>query len=355
MPDSVAKHLIHKLIDWLIAFSVSILIVWFIVTQPVISKNEFKQSQAVDTDKLRKHVQLLTRGYAPRTLNYDNLNDTADYIYRELSTVGIPEYQLINTVSKQYRNVLLQLGPDTEEVYVVGAHYDAKDDSIDTEGNASGVSALIELARHLAENNNKLNIGVILVAYPISLNQSESAVNTGSYFHANSLKRQNKKVRLMLSLDSVGHLKLNTDSANKTNKLLRYLSQHKENSINVVGRLRDFGSIRALKNDFNNSSVLSLTSHNLPENFNKTHSSDHINYWKQGYPAVLISDVLPTGNTRSIATKPMSNPIDRLDYEKMANLVDGLFQVIVNTHIDKEQPHRLAQRARNNKERSLLH
>jgi len=353
MSQSLTKRFTQKLIDWLIAFCVSLLVLWFVITQPVFNQTIQQDTQVVDAEKLKRHVQLLTGGYAPRTINYDNLNHAADYIYRQFSTVGIPEYQLISTISKQYKNVSLQLGPDTQELYVIGAHYDAEDDSIDTEGNASGVATLIELARHLAENYEKLGIGVILIAYPLSLNQADNVVNTGSFFHAQSLKNENKKIRLMVSLDSVGQIK--TAESNKHPfKFLEYLYPEQDNAINVVGRLKDFKHIRELKKGFNNSSSLALTSHNLPESFNKSHSSDHINYWKQGYPAVLISDYLYSEIDNDSKYKAEVNPQDRLDYEKMANLVNGLFQVIMQTRTDEQDKTQLAQRSKNKKSKPLL-
>ncbi len=353
MSSLVTKRFTQKLIDWLIAFCVSILVLWFVITQPVIDPSKQTNNHAVDTKKLKQHVQLLTGGYAPRTINYDNLNHTADYIYRQFSNVGLPEYQLINTISKQYKNVTLQLGPDTQELYVIGAHYDAEDDSIDSEGNASGVATLIELARQLAENYQQLEIGVILVAYPLSLNQTDNMVNTGSFFHAQSLKKENRKIRLMVSLDSVGQKE--TDIGNQHPfKFMDYLYPKKDNAINLVGRLKDFSNIRELKKGFNNASPLNLMSHNLPESFNKSHSSDHINYWKQGYPAVLISDYLYADKKMDPDYKSEVDPQDRLDYEKMASLVNGLFQVIVQTQTEEQNRTQLAQRSRNKKSKPLL-
>lgn len=358
MNQSVYKRLIHKLIDWLIAFCVACLLLWFVITQPTFKQSTVLQaSQLVDVQKLKDHVLLLTGGYAPRTINYDNLNNTADYIYRQFSTVGVPEYQYVNTISKQYRNISLQLGPDTKELYVIGAHYDAEDDSIDTEGNASGVATLIELARHLARNNDSLDIGVILIAYPLSLNQSDNIVDTGSYYHARSLKQQNKNIRLMISLDSVGRI----NTVNNTNehpfKFMRLLYPHKENSMNLVGRLNDFISIRELKKGFKSSSELSLNTHNLPESFGKTQSSDHINYWRQGYPAVLISDALYSNisSKEVLKVKPEVDMTERFDYEKMAGLVDGLYQAIIQTSANGDNKTLLVRRARNKKKNTALY
>ncbi len=353
MSPSLSKRFTQKLIDWLVAFCASMLILWFVITQPVLNHSVKEAPQIVDTQRLKQHVKLLTGGYAPRTINYDNLNSAADYIYRQFLTVGIPEYQSINTITKQYKNVSLQIGPDTQELYVIGAHYDAEDDSIDTEGNASGIATLIELARHLAENYQKLDIGVILIAYPLSMNQTDNEVNTGSYFHAQSLKKANKKIRLMVSLDSVGQRK--TETSNKhPYKFMDFLYPKKENEMNVVGRFKDFANIRELKKEFNNSSVLSLKTHNLPESFNKSHSSDHINYWKQGFPAVLISDHVYSDKNIDPDYKSKVNPQDRLDYEKMASLVNGLFQVIVQQSKDNQDKTQLAHQSKDKKINPLL-
>ena len=136
MRHTFCNRLTHKLIDWLIAFFVSCFVLWFVVTQPLFPDSiGGTNKQAVNSQKLKEHVFLLTHGYSPRSIGYDNLNHTVKYIYRQFSSIGTPEYQNINTVSQQYRNVVLHLGPDTQEVYVVGAHFDAKDDSIDSKGN----------------------------------------------------------------------------------------------------------------------------------------------------------------------------------------------------------------------------
>lgn len=347
-----SQRMITKLIDWLLALLGASILLWFFVTQPVMSTVTNNTNQIANTNELKRHVQLLTNGYAPRTINYDNLNNTADYIYQEFARVGIPEYQAIHTLSKQYHNVSLQLGPDTRELYVIGAHYDAEDDSIDTEGNASGVATLIELARHLALNNDKLNIGVILIAYPLSLNQSDNRINTGSYFHADSLKIMNKKVRLMISLDSVGQDNSIAAFERHPYKFMDILNPSKANHLNMVGRLKDFKNIRQLKRVFNSTSALSLNSHTLFESFNKTQSSDHVNYWNQGFPAVLISDNLEKGKLEKNDTNTEIK--DRLDYVKMAMLVNGLYQSVIKTSTGEADRTLLAQRSRNKKVNSLV-
>ena len=352
MFQSFSQRLIEKLTDWLIAFTVAAILFWFIITQPILVDKTNQAPHGLNTEQLEQHVQFLTVGYAPRTINYNNLNNTANYIYRQFEKVGAPEYQAIKTISQQYHNVSLQIGPDTEEIYVIGAHYDAENDSIDTEGNASGVATLIELARHLAANKDKLKIGVVLVAYPLSLNQTESMVDTGSYFHARSLKEENKKLRLMISLDGVGQLNTESSVQQYPFKFMKYFYPKNEKAINLVGRLSDFENIRELKREFNSHSELSFYSHNFLENINNIQSGDHINYWNHGYPAVLISDAIKHKTSTDSVSRV--EPKDRLNYEKMAQLINGLSHTILQTHAKGDDKTRLVLRKQDKQDRAVL-
>ena len=326
MSSSFTNKLITNLSDWLFALFGASLLIWFAVTQPVYSTNKALNPLNVDLKKLQRHVKLLIDGYGPRTIEYGNLNNTAAYIYNEFERLGNVEYQNVTTLVGQYKNVVLQLGRNTNEVFIIGAHYDAENDFLDTEGNASGVATLIELARQLSLSSDKLSIQVILVAYPLSNNQVNRDENTGSYYHAAELKASGKKVRLMVSLDSVGHFNESLGSQKHPYKLMQLFYPDKGNYINLNGRLQDFREIRHLKKSFSEASALPLYSQNLPESFGNAQSIDHRNYWRQGFPAVLISDTHKYRNTGSnLKIK------ERLDYEKMAMLVQGLYQVVMDT------------------------
>jgi len=344
MSDNVVKKFTQKLTDWLIATFIALLFVWFIVTQPVFKNDTALVGKLADSQNLKNHVQLLTVGYAPRTINYDNLNATADYIFRQFETIGKPGFQYLDRLSKQYRNVVLHLGPDTKEVYVVGAHYDAENDSIDSEGNASGVATLIELARQVAKQAHQLGTGITFVAYPISTNQTENVTSTGSFLHAKTLLKKNKQVNLMLSLDSVGRFNSESGSQRHPHSFMQMLYPNEGNYLNMIGRVQDIYKIRALKKSFQKHSQLPLYSQNLPEYFTKAQSSDHLSYWRYGFPAILISD---TKHYRKLKDKN-TNLIDSLDYDKMAMLVDGLTKALLHNTVSNINNERIVQRSRNN-------
>ena len=228
----------NLLTDWFIAFIGIVLILWFALTLPTFLKRETNNDVAsitVNQAKLKNYVEALSYYYAPRTIEYGTLNMTGSYIHAAFSKFGKAQYQPYRTLAAEYKNVLLKLGPDTEEILVIGAHYDAKNDSLDIDGNASGVAALIELANQLSENEEQLSIGVQLVAYPLSQKKSVTIENMGSYHHARLLMESNKSVKLMLSLDSVGTFTNKKESQKYPYKLMSHIYPDKGNYISLVG------------------------------------------------------------------------------------------------------------------------
>lgn len=326
MSKSLTKWLIVGLTDWLIVLCGASILVWFMVTQPVIPPGTVKVNTAVEVTKLEKHVRQLTVSYAPRNLENGNLENTARYIHKEFDNFGDASFQKIQTLAGKYSNVILQLGPNSQEVLVIGAHYDAKNNSTETEGNASGIATLIELARVLSLDVDNLGIKVILAAYPLSQNRSNSLDDTGSYYHAEFLKSSGNDVILMISLDSVGRYTEEMGSQKHPYKFMSLLYPEKGNYIHLSSRLEDFQKVRNFKKSFKQASELPLYSQNLPETMSDIQSLDHLSFWKQGFPAVLISDTdkyRPSNNSLQVS--------NRLSYDKMAMLVQGLFNVVMDT------------------------
>lgn len=328
MTDTLIKYLANQLTDWLFVLLGVSLVLWFGMSLPIFSlSNKNINAPIVNQNNLKSHVRTLIEDYAPRTAEYGNLNITAHYIHYELAKFGDVLYQPYWTLAGRYSNVILSLGPETKEVFVIGAHYDAESDSLDVDGNATGVATLIELARHLSESKNKLPIKVLLIAYPLSQRNSATVENMGSYNHAAFLKQQQKDVQLMISLDGVGRFNKDENSQRYPYRFMQLFYPSKGNYISLIGRLRDFSQVRRLKASFASSSSLPLYSFNAPERYSPTASHDHVNYQKQGFPAVMISD---TADYRQLDNK-RSNIVEQLDYEKMAMLVKGLYQVVMDS------------------------
>lgn len=62
-------------------------------------------------------------------------------------------------------------------------------------------------------------------------------------------------------------------------------------------------------------------------------SSDHWSFWKQGYRAVMVTDTAPYRSKHY--HKPTDTP-EKIDYERLARVVEGLEGVIRDLSADEE-------------------
>lgn len=332
MSADQTKKIVAKITDWILALFGSTVVIWFVVTQPVFTSKNDINPQAGEINKLQIHVEMLSNDINEEFNKNDKYSHSAAYIYSEFQRLGNVRYEKISELANQHNNIVLELGRDTNDVFVIGAHYDSENDTLGKDNDASGVATLIELARQLSVNSNKLSLRVILVAYPYSYDQDYRLENSGSYLHALELKKSGKNVRLMVSLDSVGRFNESQGSQRHPYKFMQLFYPDKGNYINLTGRLQDFNEVRKLKQSFRNATSLPIFSQNLPESFSKAKSLDYKNYWRQGFPAVLISD---TANLRKVDETLYQQ---RLNYRKMAMLVQGLYQVVIDTANNPNTP-----------------
>ncbi len=342
-----SKYLVSKLIDWVVVLFIVSLILWAAFTLPVYSmKTHSSVLPEGSTERLKFTVSTLINTYNPRTYQFETLDFTTDYLRSELAQLGVVEVQPFGDTEnreKIHNNLILRLGPDTQEVFVIGAHYDTEDESLDAEGNASGIATLLELARELSKNQDKLPIRVQLVAYPISKidtkNLFTSVKTTGSEVHAKSLRRAGVKVRMMLSLDSVGHYSSQSGSQKYPYDFLHAFYPNQGNYISVVGRLGEYQSLIDIKKSFVRSTPLPIESFNMLDNFEPTGAKDHLYYQQQGYPSLLITD---TAKYRESTSN--KSVVDMLDYKSMGLLVKGLYQVVMDNYSGRIDPIHMAER-----------
>ena len=65
---------------------------------------------------------------------------------------------------------------------------------------------------------------------------------------------------------------------------------------------------------------------NLPENMGLAGLSDHRNYWRHGYDAVMIND---TSFLRNPHYHRPTDTIDTLDFPRMAQVVNGVYGAVL--------------------------
>jgi hypothetical protein len=320
-----------RLRNWMLfivcGFLILSVFLWAMVTQPLLSSVEHKDTGAtVNSSRLHEHVRLFSTVFVPRDEKHvDNLDRAALYIRQEFEKAnGLVSEQPYEVKGRTYKNVIALFGPDTKERIIIGAHYDAAGEYPAADDNASGVAGLLELA-HLLQNA-RLPMQVELVAYTLEEPPYFRTELMGSAVHAKSLKEQGMSVRLMISLEMIGYFTDAPSSQHFPAAVLGLFYPSRGNFIAVVGRFGQVAKVRVVKRAMREASTLPVYSINAPGFVPGIDFSDHLNYWQAGYEAVMITDTSFYRN-RNYHT-PNDKP-DTLDYSRLAMVVQGVYAAVL--------------------------
>lgn len=281
---------------------------------------------AVDPARLEAHVRMLAETFVPRDgAHPENLDRAAAYIRGELESAGgRVEVQPFRVRGTAYQNVIARFGPETRERIVVGAHYDAAGPYPGADDNASGVAGLIELARLLGKT--PLKTQVEMVAYSLEEPPHFAGSMMGSAVHADSLRRQGVPLRAMICLEMIGYFTDAPESQRFPTAALKPFYPSTGNFITVAGKLGQGSLVRRVRKAMRSASPLGVESISAPASLPGIAFSDHRNYWKAGYPAVMITD---TAFYRNDNYHTRRDTPDTLDYRRMAMVVQGLRAAVV--------------------------
>ena len=318
------KKLLKIIIELIVVLCLLGFIFWFILTQPVWVSGEQVDTPEVSTETLHNDVVTLSEILPSRFGNEKSLEPTVKWIEKKLQQYGTPYRQTYQVENELFHNIILRFGPDTHNVVVVGAHYDTDHGLPGADDNASGVAGLIELARLLS--NTKLTSRVELVAYTLEEQPFFRSTNMGSYIHAKSMKDAGKNVTLMMSLEMIGYFSDKAGSQKYPVPLLDKIYPNKGNFIGVVANMSNIMAVRKVKKSFRQSTRLPVYSINAPALIPGIDFSDHRNYWIMDYPAVMITD---TAFARNMAYHTVNDTADRLDYEKMAQVIQAVYFTVL--------------------------
>ena len=315
------------LISLLVIILLLLLTAWFMATQPLFHTQKISTEVEVDPSRLQKHVKILSQKFVPRDYKHtDNLDSVASYIMNEFKqTNGIVSQQRYNIDSSEYKNIILQLGPCTADRIVVGAHYDAFGAFPGADDNASAVAGLIELA-HLLDGK-ALPIMVELVAFTLEEPPFFRTDKMGSAVHAASMKSKGISIRMMISLEMIGYFSEDDNSQHFPLALLKYFYPTTGDWIAVVGDFSSGRAVRSVKTSMAKATELPVYSFNAPPNLVPgIDFSDHLNYRNNDYPAVMVTN---TAFNRNQNYHTLHDTADRLDYERMALVVEGVYEAVL--------------------------
>lgn len=160
-----------------------------------------------DTTAIKLHLEKLTKTTSYRNhQNIAQLNAIAQYIKTDfLKYSDSVAYQVYEVDGKTYKNVICSFGTENKQRMIIGAHYDVCGNQEGADDNASGVVALLELARQL--KGKMLQKRIDLVAYTLEEPPYFRTEYMGSAVHAKYLSTHNIDVFGMLSIEMIGYFK----------------------------------------------------------------------------------------------------------------------------------------------------
>lgn len=314
--------------SFLLSIAAVIALVVLSLVNPVFSPAPLTLSLPIDTQLLKTHVKILTEIDPPRSAKYpESLNAIADYIRDSFHAYGIEaEFQTFTADGAEYKNVVARYGQTAQKKLIIGAHYDVDGEMPGADDNASAVAGLLELARLLGSLRPQLDYDIELVAYTLEELPYFGTQKMGSAVHADSLPRD-AEVLGMISLEMIGYFSDEQGSQRYPFPFLRLFYPSEGNFIAVVGKPGQWGIVRQVKRNMGAAMTLPVYSINAPTLIPGIDYSDHQNYWKKGYPAIMVTD---TAFQRNPNYHKATDTADTLNYEKMAEVVKGVYAAAIS-------------------------
>jgi aminopeptidase YwaD len=245
-----------------------------------------------------------------------------EYVRRQLGQWGPVASHRFTVHGRTHENLILNLPSQSPlkspAPILIGAHYDAAPNSPGADDNATGIAALLEMARAFAQAPAAHPIR--LVAFDLEETRYELA---GSTHYAQSL--QGEPLRLMLALEMLGYCTQVAGSQQYPAGLGRFYPD-RGNYIALIGTLKTIPDLWRLSRQIKRQVPCEW----LPAGARgllvpDTRRSDHAAFWDLGYRAILVTD---TAQMRNPHYHQASDQIATLDLPFMTQVCQGLIQAL---------------------------
>lgn len=284
---------------------------------PLEDEPQLERQLRVDVERLvsfgARHVG------APR-----QLHASGQWIASELSGAGYRvSRQSFEVAGVECSNFVAELPGRGDGIIVVGAHYDTEPQTPGADDNASGVAAMLSLARHFSGRQN-FERRLRFVAFVNEEMPHFYTGNMGSFQAARESKRLGETIVAMLSLESIGYYSTAPESQHYPPGVSWFYPSTGD-FVGFVSNIRSRGLLRESIGAFRAAALIPSEGAALPELLPGVSWSDHWAYWKHGYPALMVTDTAPFRNPNY--HRPSDTP-ETLDYLRMAHVVLGLRAVL---------------------------
>jgi Zn-dependent M28 family amino/carboxypeptidase len=274
--------------------------------------------------RLRLHVQTLAGEIGERNVfRPEALHAAADYIKAEWRRQGY-EVKSQNYVTRGVQCENLEVSRTgsvhPKEILLVGAHYDSVRGSPGANDNGSGVAALLEISRLFVQVEPE-----ITVRFVAFVNEEPPFFlwkDMGSLVYARAARQRGDRIRLMVSLEMLGCYSEEPGSQHYP-PLFRFFFPDRARFIAFVSNLRSRKAMLQAARAFRACSDFPLEYVTSFSFIPGVAASDHFSFWRQGYPAFMVTD---TAYYRYPYYHTALDTPDRIRYEPFAQVTNGLYR-----------------------------
>jgi Zn-dependent M28 family amino/carboxypeptidase len=308
-------------------------LVWYMIGVPGRAhRGPLPPLTAEETDLARRllpHiVAVASRPHNVR--HYAELEKSARYIEQQLAALGYASVaQVYRVDGRNVRNIEATIEP-TDAAHspgslVIGAHYDSAGDAPGANDNGSGVAALIELARLLADLRGKSVARIRLVFFVNEEPPYSHGPDMGSYRYAKALAERGERVLGMISLETLGCF-FDAPGTQRYPFPFGLIYPTEGNFIAFVGlmspRSRKF--LHKVVRSFRRHTAFPTIGGVAPAIIPGMSWSDHWSFEQFGFPALMITDTAPF---RYPHYHRVTDTPDKVDVESLARITRGLERV----------------------------
>jgi Zn-dependent M28 family amino/carboxypeptidase len=287
---------------------------------------ELTQAQAGLRDELRRHVEKLAGEIGERNVYQPRkLHAAADYVEGVFTHAGYRVIRQSYTVMEEICDNLeatLSGAGRSNEIVVVGAHYDSLAGSPGANDNGSGVAGVLALARAWAGRSAARTVRFVAFA-----NEEPPFFQTekmGSLVYARRCRERGENIVAMLSLETMGCY--NTEAGSQKYPFpLGLFYPSRGDFIGFVGNTANSALVRRCIRVFRERASFPSEGGALPGLLPGIGWSDHWAFWQTNYPAIMITDTAPF---RYPHYHTGEDTPEKIDYERFARVMDGLDRVV---------------------------
>lgn len=278
---------------------------------------------------LKKHVYILSSQIGDRNVfSYENLEKAVFYISEEFKDSGYKlDYQRYFCSGKEVKNIIAVKEGKTQEVIIVGAHYDTCFNP-GADDNASSVAVMIELAKGFYSKELKHKFKFIAF-----VNEEPPFFRTekmGSRVYAKEAKKSKEKIKAVVILEMVGYY-IDIPHSQSFPPFLNLFYPHQGNFICIVGNRKSKKLAKRIHHSFKKTSFPAEIFVG-PSIVVGVDFSDHWSFWKEGFSAVMLTD---TAFYRNPYYHTEEDTYEKLNYEKMSQFLLALEKVLVD--LDRQE------------------